>query len=229
MYTAVTDIFDAVKRAGRGSLMLKRDFKDAFRMIPVAPEHRWPLGFSWRGQYYTVKCLPFGLRTAPFLFNLFAEGLHWILLASAMPDWQLQIVHYLDDFISVLPAGTDPLPAAQHYNDLCWLLGLTDNARKSMEGTRVSCLGIEIDTMLMTARLPASKIAKGLRLVVDALTAGRLTQHTTEKLAGFLSFCTTVIPLGRTFLARLWQFHRTSSDPRALRPLTSAAVKDLNW
>ena len=92
-----------------------------------------------------------------------------------MPDWQLQIVHYLDDFIRVLPAGTDPLPAAQHYNDLCWLLGLTDNAKKSMEGTRVECLGIEIDTMLMTARLPASKIAKGLRLVVDALTAGRLT------------------------------------------------------
>ena len=39
-YTAVTDILEAVRRAGRGAILIKRDLKDAFRMIPVAPQHR---------------------------------------------------------------------------------------------------------------------------------------------------------------------------------------------
>jgi hypothetical protein len=33
----------------------------------------------WNGVYYKENCLPFGLATAPILFNLFAEALHWIL------------------------------------------------------------------------------------------------------------------------------------------------------
>ena len=228
-YTAVTDIFEAVRRAGRGAVLIKRDLKDAFRMIPVAPQHRWLLGFSWRGNHYTEKCLPFGLRTAPFLFNLFAEGLHWTWLASAPPEWLVQLIHYLDDFIAILPPGSDPAPMLQLYLDLCWLLGLVDNTKKAAHGTCVECLGIEIDTLEMTARLPRAKILKGTRLVEDALTQGRLTQLETERITGFLVFCASVLPLGRTFLARLWNFHRSFKDPRAHRPLTIGAVRDLEW
>ena len=152
-----------------------------------------------------------------------------MLLASALPSWQLQMGHYLDDFISVLPAHTDPLPPIRQYEDLCWFLGLQDNLKKAAHGTHIECLGIEIDTTKMTACLPSSKIEKGLQIVIGALKTGHLTLHMTEKLTGFLSFCTTVIPLGRTFLARLWQFHRTFRDPNAHRPLTANAIKDLNW
>jgi hypothetical protein len=172
-------------------------------MIPVAEEHRWLLGFCWRDQYYTEKCLPFGLRTAPFLFNMFAEAFHWILLASSTPAWRLQIVHYLDDFVSILPAQTDPSPVSCQYTEIASFLGLQDNAKKAATGTLVECLGIEIDTTTMTARLPASKIVKGTYLVENARANGYLTQRATEKLTGFLSFCTTVIPFGRTFIARL--------------------------
>lgn len=55
-----------VRLAGRDATLLKRDLKDAFRMVPVAPHERWLLGFSWAGQYYVENCLPFGLRTALF-------------------------------------------------------------------------------------------------------------------------------------------------------------------
>ena len=54
--------------------MAKIDLKSAFRMIPV---HRadWDLlGMHWRGQYYVDTCLPFGLRSAPFLFNEYATS-----------------------------------------------------------------------------------------------------------------------------------------------------------
>jgi hypothetical protein len=40
------------------------------------------------------------LRTAPFIFNLFAEGFHWIL--QSYLNWEF-LAHYLDDFINVIP------------------------------------------------------------------------------------------------------------------------------
>jgi len=228
-YTAITDVFDAVKRAGRGAVIVKRDFKDAFRMVPVAASHRWLLGFRWRDQYYSENCLPFGLRTAPFLFNLFAEAFHWIILAASPPEWKLQVIHYLDDFIMVLPPNSDPLPLISLYDDLCWLLGLEDNTKKASQGTCIECLGIEVDTASMIARLPLSKISKGSQLVSDALEAGNLTKGETEHLTGFLSFCATVIPPGRTFLASSWHFQHTYREPKAYRPLTRDAIADLEW
>src|SRR5437773_2779265 len=47
-------------------------------MIPVSPFDYWLFIFEWDGKLYIDLFLPFGLRTAPFIFNLFSEGLHWI-------------------------------------------------------------------------------------------------------------------------------------------------------
>jgi hypothetical protein len=44
-YTTVKSIFDLLRTAGHGALLIKKDLKDAFRMIPVAPHQRWLLGF----------------------------------------------------------------------------------------------------------------------------------------------------------------------------------------
>ena len=56
--------------------MVKRDLADAFRYIPIHPSDWWLMGFEWRGTLYHELFLPFGLRTAPRIFNYFAEGLH---------------------------------------------------------------------------------------------------------------------------------------------------------
>lgn len=78
-YTRFQEILQLVINAGRHCIILKRDVKDAFRNIPVAPQQQWLLGFRWEGKFYKETCLSFGLATAPFIFNLFAEALHWII------------------------------------------------------------------------------------------------------------------------------------------------------
>ena len=75
-YSTVDDILALILLAGRGAVILKRDLKDAFRNIPVAITDQRLLGFKSEKIVYTERCLPFGLATAPFLFNLFAEALH---------------------------------------------------------------------------------------------------------------------------------------------------------
>lgn len=48
-------------------------------IIPVWKQEWELLGIRWCNQYYVDTCLPFGLRSAPYLFNHIAEALEWIL------------------------------------------------------------------------------------------------------------------------------------------------------
>ena len=75
-YVTFDAVVQSICAAGRGCYIMKQDIRDAFRMIPIAAPDRYLLGFAWRSVFYTELALPFGLRTAPMLFNLFTEALH---------------------------------------------------------------------------------------------------------------------------------------------------------
>ena len=174
------------RKGGRSSFILKRDVKDAFRNIPLASHIRWLFGFSWEDNMYVEKCLSFGLCTAPYLFNLFAEALHWMMVSYL--HWTL-VCHYLDDFIYIIPASEVSSQRLhldiKAYNELMALLGMPNNGAKEEQGTVVIVFGIEIDTVNLIARLPQDKLEK----VRDATSAAlasksgvfyaseRLTQH----------------------------------------------------
>ncbi|KAJ5283407.1 hypothetical protein N7505_001387 [Penicillium chrysogenum] len=65
----IDDIYEQVIQAGPGCTITKRDIKDAFRIVPVAEDNQYLLAFQWNDSTYVGCCLPFGLATAPFLFN----------------------------------------------------------------------------------------------------------------------------------------------------------------
>lgn len=45
------------------------DLKGAYHLIPIHQRHRKYLRFVFPGQLYEYTCFPFGLNTAPYLFN----------------------------------------------------------------------------------------------------------------------------------------------------------------
>jgi hypothetical protein len=92
-----------VVQAGQGAVLMKCDLKAAFRHLPINPCDYWLLVFEWDGKFYVDMFLPFGLRTAPRIFNLFAEALHWIF--ETLFEWNC--TRYLDDFLFVFPPRTD--------------------------------------------------------------------------------------------------------------------------
>lgn len=69
---------------------MKWDIKNVFKNVLVALYYQWLLGVIWKNKYYKEICLSFGLSTALFIFNLFSEGLYWILVSYLR--WSL--VHY---------------------------------------------------------------------------------------------------------------------------------------
>ena len=93
-YTTVDDAVGISQRLGRGSLLAKIDLKKAFRQCPVRQEDWHLLGLHWRGQFYYDKCLPFGLRSSPFLFDTVASALEFIFKYHFSNP---HIIHYLDD------------------------------------------------------------------------------------------------------------------------------------
>ena len=100
-YSLFGDALNQVRTAGPGAIHVKRDLADAFRHIPIHLVDWWLFGCEWRGKFFQQQCLPFVLRTAPRIFNFFAEALHCILDSRS----SAAITHYLYDFLPVFAAA----------------------------------------------------------------------------------------------------------------------------
>jgi hypothetical protein len=226
----IDDIYDQIIKAGPGCTIIKRDIKDAFRMVPVAKDNQHLLAFQWNGSTYVECCLPFGLATAPFLFNLFAEALHWILQCLLHAFY---INHYLDDFIAIThsPSMSDPAGAFDEvYHTVTDYLGIPRNTRKDEQGTCVTVLGIQIDSIAMEARLPREKLCRATLDAAAALNATSLTLKQTESLTGLLAFCSRVVRLGRTRLQSLYTFQAVfPHGSRTRRRIPYEVRDDLEW
>jgi len=76
----VDQVIQLVSQFGPGALMDKFDVEAAYRNVPVHPSDRYLLGMKWRNHYYVDLTLPFGLHSAPFIFNAIADMVEWILV-----------------------------------------------------------------------------------------------------------------------------------------------------
>ena len=157
-YMKVDDVVRKVLSLGRGCQLAKIDIESAFRNVPVHPHDQHLLGLCWKGKYYTDTILPFGLRSAPEIFNALADALQWIAEQCGIS----YLGYYLNDFIT---AGR-PLSDERHIIvalliHLCDLLGFP-MASDKREGptTCLTFLGVELDTIKLELRLPAEKLAR---------------------------------------------------------------------
>ena len=94
----IDNAIQEILRLGKGTLLAKIDIQSAFRLLPVHPKDRHLLGMSWTDGIYIDTCLPFGLRSAPKLFNVMADLLAWILQQQGVTE----LLHYLD-FLTIGP------------------------------------------------------------------------------------------------------------------------------
>lgn len=100
--------------------------------------------------------LPYGLRSAPFIFNSVADTVEWSLTHNHGLDF---LRHYLDDFLTLGPPASDAfLSNLATCLVLCSDLGLPLHPNE-LEGpiTSFTILGIELDSSKLQARLPQEK------------------------------------------------------------------------
>lgn len=200
IYESITYTINTIRCSGRGSLLAKHDLKDTFRHIPLNHRDRFLIGCNWHGELYDYMVLIFGLHSAPYIFNLFAEALHWIIQRHI----PALIKHYLDNFLTIFPPATTPhiaTAATEWVQGLGTVLGLTFQPDKTVWPIiTLEFLGNELDTLAMEARLPEDKLTY-LRDLLTAWHAKKTCSLTQlQELIGFLYFASQVIPYSRTFL-----------------------------
>ena len=220
---------DDLIESGAGSLMIKLDLEQAFRHIPVRPADWHLLGFTWMCKFYYDIVFGFGLRSAPYIFNLFAEALHWIITRHI----PARLRHYLDDFLGIFPPSTSASRVAAA-KDWIMELGRTLGLRFQPEKTLgpVTCLeylGLELDSIAMEARLPVAKLDILRDLLSEWLARPTCSLQQLQELAGYLQFVSQVIPLSRAFMHHIFRFMSSFRASCSWRRVPGPLHRDLDW
>ncbi|KAI3244694.1 hypothetical protein CBS147309_9556 [Penicillium roqueforti] len=121
-------------------------------------------------------------------------------------------------------------PFDEVYNGVTDYLRIPRNTKKDQQGTCVTVLGIQIDSIAMEARLPPDKLCRATLDAAAALNAASLSLRQIERLTGSLAFCSRVVRLGRTRLQSLYTFQAAFPHGRSARRRISYEVRDdLEW
>ena len=197
-YITVEEVAAQAATIGKGALLAKTDIEAVYRLVPVHPQDRILQAVQWEGYYYIDPMLPFGLRSAPKIFNALADALHWHLVKSRIAS----LFHYLDDYIMVAPLNSH---LCQFWLsillDQCQQLGVPIATHKT-EGpaTTVTFLGIHVDTLAGELRLPQDKLTRLQELLRQWERRKSCTCKELESLIGLLNHACKVIRPGRAFL-----------------------------
>ena len=226
-YVTIDEAVKGIIQRGQGTLLAKIDVKSAFRLLPVHPADRHLLGMEWQGGIYIDTCLPFGLRSAPKLFNVLAEMLSWIAKQRNVSF----LIHYLDDFLTMGPSSS----SSCQYNldtiiQICNYLGVP-LALEKVEGpsTTLPFLGITLDTIKMEARLPEDKLGKLKDEVAQWVTYKKVTKRAILSLVESLQHATKVVRFGSAFLSRMYATAAKLRELHYLTRLDGQFRSDLGW
>lgn len=226
-YATVDDAVRCVKTLGRGALMAKFDIANAYRAVPVHPTDRMLLGMSWRGVTYIDGALPFGLRSAPKLFTAVADAFMWALGGRDI----VHAIHYLDDFLIVgPPLSTECGRALKESLVLCDRLGFPIAPHK-VEGpqSKLTFLGIQIDTESETLALPGEKLDRLKQAIFDWRSKKYCKKRELLSLIGQLQHACRVVRSGRTFLRRMIDLSSSARDMDHWVRLNKEFRSDLHW
>ncbi|CAC5398340.1 unnamed protein product [Mytilus coruscus] len=169
----------------------------------------------------TLKILLMGYpnQNANYLVSGFEEGFR---LGYEGPREQ-------HDFLFVGPANSNVCEESLRlFLNLCKTLGVPINTEK----TEYSCtclvfLGIELDSVLMEARLPDDNYRKIEAALQAMKVRKRVTLRELQSLIGLLNFACCVVVPGRAFLRRLIDLTKGISRPHHYIRLTKESRLDL--
>jgi hypothetical protein len=207
-----------------GRYLWKVDLKDAYRHVVVEQRDARLLGYFWPKYGYLYETqLSFGGKSAPFLFNLVAEGFEWVLKSMGV-----SCDHYLDDSFGWNTSAIPPKPFLAFVNSVAGILGLSTAPHKTMSGPVVEVLGITIDCTRAICYVREEKLARIRGLIESVTRSTDLAQ--VQSLAGSLVFLTRVCVVGKAFIRRLFdQVTICMASPFQRRRLTQDAKRELRW
>ena len=215
------------KKHGQPPMLAKCDLTSAFSHIIVQTSDWHKLGFTFNGKYYVSLCLPFGLRSSPKIFDMFAQGLEFMAIQNGTNP---ETSHYLDDTITLGLgyANTDQsIEIFKHTaKDSGWEIQETKCTKPDYETEH---LGVMFDTPNHQLRISADRLSEICALLREWLSKNICTKRQLLSLIGKLSFVARVVRCSRTFLRRLIDLSKRVRFLHFKIKLNCQARADIAW
>ena len=218
-FPTIDDITDTVKKVGRGAHLYKIDVSRAFHHVRPDPHDYDLLGLNWKGITYVDAMLPFGIQ----IFQRLSDA-----ICHMMRRQGFTVLNYVDDFIGV----TMPSVARRSYDALLELLqklGLEVSLKKLVShATKVTCLGIDVDSVERMVSIPDAKLHQIVVSVKEWLQKHFCSKRQLQSLLGNLLYVHKCVKPGRFFLNRMLELLRNNYDTSTIT-LTPEFKRDLHW
>lgn len=173
----------------------KCNSKSSFPLLLVHPDYFKLLGFAFKSEFSmdrVFQCLVQHLKSSVHSRNGPCSSAQGCIILH----------YYLDDYHLVGPAGSGMCAQLlQAFVELAEELGVPLAHEKTKGQTsRLTFLGIELDTNHQTSRLPGSKLKELRAWLAFFLGRSKVTLHEIQQLVGHLNSACRVVALGRAFL-----------------------------
>jgi hypothetical protein len=158
---AVQDVLTGLEE---GWFIAAIDVKGGFHHIFMSEESSWHMCFRWGGQLYRWLRLPFGIKSAPFIFCMLTAEITAILRHKKI---NVQIT-YVDDMVMVSKSKEDLQAALKITEEVFASLNIELSKEKTKQPHTIqTVLGISINTETMRIKVPdRSILANVLRIMV---------------------------------------------------------------
>ena len=189
------------------------DISKAYCHVPLHRSTTCYLAFSFNGVKYSYKCMPFGLKTAPFYFTRLMKS----VLAFLRDKFAIQVFAYLDDLL-VLGNSFE-----QTHKDLSLtlnflkFLGFKLNPKSSMVPvSTVQYLGVMFDLHNKTMFNTDQNIEKVQTSIKNLIHRNTISKREVERILGLLNFVCNFIKDSRWYMHGIIKFlctlNRTQRD-----------------
>ena len=167
------------------------DLRDAYHHVSIDPGSRDLLGFSVGGQTYRFRALPFGLRTAPWLFTRVVS-----VVAAHLREQGLRVFYYLDDWLLVADSQDLLLKHLSLLLNLVQKLGFIVNWEKSalLPSRTPTYLGAVIDLPALRARPTPERVDKVLSAVLSLSSVEFAPAEEWVRALGYLASLKYLVP-----------------------------------
>jgi hypothetical protein len=203
--------------AGRQCSIMKMDWADAYKHIPVRREDIQLQYFMWLGKAFAELCLVFGTSSSVGIYDRAAKVvLELALKISKFPrKWVCQ---HLDDVCAAAPAGSAALGRFHEtYRGVAAQVGvqlapLTDPDKAFEPCQKGTVLGVCYDTVNWTWEIPADKLARFVHQLRTIMEADVVKQAEIWSVAGRIMHYGPLIPCGRFNLDHVIRANGLSDD-----------------
>ena len=210
----------ALHLAGRGALMTKMDWSDAYKHVHVRLDDLPLQWFSWLGMDFVETSLIFGAVSSAGIYDRLAKVVLDIALKrSRFP--REQSCQYLDDLCATASSGSDLLHLLEStYRTLALEVGVrlaptTDPDKAFRPCTKGVVLGVLYDTVAWTWAVPHEKWARALPQIQALVDLPRVPQHEIWSAVGRILHYAPLVPEGRFNLDLILAAHAISEDRNA--------------